>query len=59
MSGETSAAIAMALHLYLEEAHDQENTILTIRRNPKNYAPWSSKIYSVLGLNKKFYRRAS
>lgn len=59
MSGETSAAIAMALHLYMEEAHDDEHAILTIKRYSRNYSPWSSKIYSVLGFNKKFHRKAS
>lgn len=58
MSGETSAAIAMALHLYFEDIHDQENTTLTIKRLSKTYSPWSSKIYSVIGLNKGFSRKA-
>ncbi len=44
-TGETAAAIAMALHLYLHEQHDNENAILTIKQARKLYSPWSSKIY--------------
>lgn len=47
MSGEEIAAIAMALHLYLDELHDQESGVLTIKRISKAYSPWSSKIYAV------------
>lgn len=47
MSGETNAAIAMALHLYLSELHDHENTVLTIQKVSRNYSPWSSKIYTL------------
>lgn len=47
MSGEETAAIAMALHLYLDEQHDKESGILTIKKVSKAYSPWSSKIYAV------------
>ena len=47
ISGEETAAIAMALHLYLGEMHDQESGVLTIKRISKTYSPWSSKIYAV------------
>jgi len=47
ISGEETAAIAMALHLYLGETHDQESGVLTIKRISKTYSPWSSKIYAV------------
>lgn len=47
LSGEETAAIAMALHLYLDELHDQESGVLTIKRISKTYSPWSSKIYAV------------
>lgn len=53
MSGEVAAAISFALHMYLEDTHDQEEAILTIKRLSKTYSPWSSKIYSVMGLNKR------
>lgn len=46
-SGEVNAAIAMALHLYQSELHDEENTVLTIRKVSRNYSPWSSKIYTL------------
>lgn len=49
VSAEIYAAIAMACHLYKidSEAHDVENTILTINNVPKHYSPWSSKIYTL------------
>ncbi len=48
-SGETFAAIAMALHLYSTESdvHDVEDTILTINRTRRSYSPWSSKRQSM------------
>lgn len=45
-SGEEIAAIIMALHQHLD-AHDLENTILTINKVKRTYSPWSSKIYSM------------
>jgi glutaconyl-CoA/methylmalonyl-CoA decarboxylase subunit delta len=47
IEGETTAAISMALHLYLSEIHDEESGILTIKKVSKAYSPWSSKIYAV------------
>jgi len=47
ISGEATAAIAMALHLYLDEIHDLESGVLTIKQISKTYSPWSSKIYAV------------
>ncbi len=47
ISGETTAAIAMALNLYLSELHDEESGVLTIKKVSKSYSPWSSKIYAV------------
>lgn len=49
--GEVSAAIALAISLYLEELHDQETAILTIKKAGKNYSPWNSKIYNVINFN--------
>lgn len=51
-SGEEIAAIVMALHEHLN-AHDQENTILTINKVKRAYSPWSSKIYSLRELPKR------
>ena len=45
-TGEEAAAISAAIHLYLNELHDEENPILTIKQAKKTYSPWSSKIYS-------------
>lgn len=47
VSGEETAAIALALHLYMDEVHDKESGVLTIKRISKTYSPWSSKIYAV------------
>ncbi|MBR1774957.1 MAG: OadG family protein [Bacteroidales bacterium] len=52
LSGEALAAISAAIHLYNEELHDEENTILTIVKVEKRYSPWSSKIH-----NMNVYRR--
>jgi len=47
VSGETTAAISMALHLFFSELHDEESGVLTIKKVSKTYSPWSSKIYAV------------
>ena len=49
VGGETYAAIAMALHLFLEEneAHDEESFVVTLHHTDRTYSPWSSKIYSI------------
>lgn len=46
-SGEEAAAIAMALHEYMNDAHDVEDMILTINKVKRTYSPWSSKIYTL------------
>lgn len=48
-SAEQLAAISLALDLYFREneVHDIEHTILTRNEMPKNYSPWSSKIYTL------------
>jgi len=45
------AAIAVAIHLYSEELHDVENTVLTINKVSRAYSPWSSRYH---GLNSFF-----
>jgi glutaconyl-CoA/methylmalonyl-CoA decarboxylase subunit delta len=45
---QVSAAIAAAVYLYLDEVHDKESGMMTIRKVSRTYSPWSSKIY---GLN--------
>ena len=46
ISGETAAAIAMAVYLNYE-LHDKESDVLTIKKISKAYSPWSSKIYGM------------
>jgi glutaconyl-CoA/methylmalonyl-CoA decarboxylase subunit delta len=53
MSGEVSAAISAALYLYMDEGHDEESNIVTIKRISKLYSPWSSKLYSLTPNPKK------
>lgn len=45
-TGEIAAAIGAAVHMYLDQQHDHESAILTIKQVKKPYSPWSSKIYS-------------
>lgn len=45
-SGEEIAAIVAALNEHFN-AHDTENTILTINKVKRAYSPWSSKIYNL------------
>ena len=49
VSAETYAAISMAIHLFMQEneAHDFEDTVLTINKVSRTYSPWSSKIYTL------------
>ncbi|WP_434037573.1 OadG family protein [Formosa sp. 4Alg 33] len=46
-TGEIVAAISAAVHLHLNDQHDHENAILTIKQARKMYSPWSSKLYGV------------
>ncbi len=48
-TGEIAAAISVAIYMYLDEKHDKENAILTIKQARKMYSPWSSKIYGAYG----------
>jgi sodium pump decarboxylase gamma subunit len=47
VSGEVVAAIALALQTHLFELHDEERTIITIKRVSRTYSPWSSKLYGM------------
>ncbi|HEY3391003.1 MAG TPA: hypothetical protein VGK38_15595 [Prolixibacteraceae bacterium] len=47
LSGEINAAIGMALYLYTNEIHDQEDPVITMIRVSRTYSPWSSKIYGL------------
>ncbi|NDV46217.1 hypothetical protein D0T49_04070 [Paludibacter sp. 221] len=46
------AAIAMALHLFLDDVHDKESNVITIKRIERRYSPWNSKIYGLTNLNR-------
>jgi sodium pump decarboxylase gamma subunit len=48
VEGNVNAAIAMAIHMYVNELHDEESGIITIKKVTKRYSPWSSKIYGVM-----------
>lgn len=37
----------MALHEFMNDAHDVEDMILTINKVKRTYSPWSSKIYTL------------
>lgn len=44
---ETAAAIALAIHMYTSDIHDQESFTITLKKVSKIYSPWSSKIYTL------------
>lgn len=52
MSAEESAAIAMALHLFYADVHDEESHVMTIKTVERRYSPWNSKIYGINNLVK-------
>lgn len=52
LTGEINAAISMALYMYLEEQHDEEELVLTQEKVSRIYSPWSSKIYGVMQFEK-------
>lgn len=47
IAGEVCAAIAMALYYYNNQNHDNESSILTIKKKNSEYSPWNSKIYNL------------
>lgn len=53
ISANEIAAISMALHLYMNDLHDVESNVITIKRIERRYSPWNSKIY---GLNNTLHR---
>ncbi len=50
LSADQSAAIAMALHLYYTDVHDEESHVMTIKNVERRYSPWNSKIYGINNL---------
>lgn len=49
--GEVTAAIGLALYM-VNELHDQESNVITIKKVSRTYSPWSSKIYGMRNLNR-------
>ena len=47
-----TAAIGMSLYLYLNDRHDIESEVLTIKNIEHTYYPWNSKIYGINNLLK-------
>lgn len=47
IQGDVSAAIALALGMHFGEMHDEQSTVLTIKKVSRTYSPWSSKIYGL------------
>lgn len=47
ISGETMAAISLAIHLYTQQMQGMDDAVITIRNVSKTYSPWSSKIYGL------------
>ena len=52
LTGEATAAIAMALHLYYNGIHDEEPTHVTIKRIERKYSPWNAKIMGMNNLHR-------
>lgn len=52
VSGEENAAIAMAIYMYMNEQHDEESGVITIKHIERRYSPWSSKVY---GMNNRTF----
>lgn len=52
LTGDASAAIAMALHLYYNGIHDDGPTQVTIKKVERRYSPWNSKLYGMNNLHR-------
>ena len=44
---EVYAAIAAAIHLYNDELHDEEDTVITIQKVEREWTPWNAKYYNM------------
>ena len=47
ISGEVIAAITLALDMHINQYHDDEDAVITIKKVSKPYSPWSSKLYGM------------
>ena len=52
LTGQATAAIAMALHLYYNGIHDEEPTHITIKKIERKYSPWNAKIMGMNNLHR-------
>lgn len=53
LTGNATAAIAMALHLYYNGIHDDEGPKqVTIKKVERRYSPWNSKLYGMNNLHR-------
>ena len=52
LTGNATAAIAMALHLYYNGIHDEEPTHVTIKKVERKYSPWNAKLYGMNNLHR-------
>ena len=53
LTGQATAAIAMALELYYNGVHDDEGpTRVTIKKVTRRYSPWNSKLYGMNNLHR-------
>ena len=52
ISADEIAAVSMALYLFMNDWHDNESNILTIKKIERRYSPWSSKIYGLTNINR-------
>lgn len=48
IENQVQAAIAMGLHFYLDEQHDDESLLLTIDSRERLSSPWSAKVFNGL-----------
>lgn len=44
---EVYAAIAAAIHLFNDELHDEEDTVITIQKVEREWTPWNAKYYNM------------
>lgn len=44
---EIYAAMAAAIHLYNDELHDEEDTVITIQKVEREWTPWNAKYYNM------------
>ena len=51
LTGEMNAAISMAISLYLNDIHEDESNVITIKEVKRRYSPWSSKLYGMNNMN--------